>query len=223
MILDRLLIRQKVNLLVLFPMVLVVLLLVPQLIQRVHDARIHRQTAQTAEAARQVSGLVEDVQLARLLSVSYLDAKNQVSADDLMLQLQTVAATRAQVARCARAHRVARPGRRAGRGGRDQRHRRHRAPRRGLAARSAAADLRRGGARRLRLRGGEPHRRPAADPADHRRQRGRAVAGGPGRAAARGRGGEPGRRVPARGRQQPGARVPGRWRHPATCRRSAAR
>jgi signal transduction histidine kinase len=96
--LSRLLIREKLNLLVLLPLLMVLVLLVPLLASRIEEARLSRATTDAVNAARQVSGLVQEVQTARLLSVAYLDAKG-LPGNNLVVQMSTVGDTRARLLR----------------------------------------------------------------------------------------------------------------------------
>jgi signal transduction histidine kinase len=96
--LSRLLIREKLNLLVLLPLLMVLVLLVPLLASRIEVARQSRATTDAVNAARQVSGLVQDIQTARLLSVAYIDAKG-LPSNNLVVQMSTVSDTRARLLR----------------------------------------------------------------------------------------------------------------------------
>jgi signal transduction histidine kinase len=95
-ILDRLLIRQKLNLLIAIPLVSVALLIVPLLVGRVGQAQLAGDTATTAREVRQVGNLLDAVQRARLLAVGYLDA-GLVNADDVQLALAAVTDLRGQL------------------------------------------------------------------------------------------------------------------------------
>jgi signal transduction histidine kinase len=70
-ILDRLTVRERVNLLALFPLLLVVVMSVPLVAARLDDARTARETAQAATTAAQVSRLIELTQQLRILAVSF--------------------------------------------------------------------------------------------------------------------------------------------------------
>ncbi len=96
MILDRLLVREKLNLLVMIPLVMAVVLLVPLMLARITDAREHREVNTTAQTAQQVSDLVEQVQNARLLAIGYLDA-SLVSGDDVLMQYQSLQSAQMRV------------------------------------------------------------------------------------------------------------------------------
>jgi signal transduction histidine kinase len=98
MILDRLLVRHKLNLLVAVPLMMVALLAVPLVSGQVAGARQAGVTAEVADTARRVSALVEEVQRARLLTVAYLDA-GLVSVEALTVQFAAVADARAQLLR----------------------------------------------------------------------------------------------------------------------------
>ena len=96
MILDRLLVREKLNLLVMIPLVMVVLLLVPLMTTRVQQAQLARRTTVVAANARSVSSLLEQVQSARLLSVAYVDSP-LVSASTVLQQYEAVAEARSRI------------------------------------------------------------------------------------------------------------------------------
>ncbi|MCD0484113.1 nitrate- and nitrite sensing domain-containing protein [Streptacidiphilus sp. ASG 303] len=72
MLLSRLLVRQKLNLLVVIPLVAVVLLSFPFVTQRVQDVRTSSRTARLMLSARGVAQVVEELQREQLLLVSYL-------------------------------------------------------------------------------------------------------------------------------------------------------
>jgi signal transduction histidine kinase len=91
MILPRLGIRQKLGLLLLLPLLGVVLTLVPFASDRVGDARASHSTAEVARAARQLGGLVQDLQQERLLALAYLLAPSP-DATAFLSQAQTVTA-----------------------------------------------------------------------------------------------------------------------------------
>jgi signal transduction histidine kinase len=93
---NRLLVRHKLNLLVSIPLLMVALLMVPLLSARVTVARLAQTTAGLAETARRTSSLIEEIQGARLLSVSYLDGY-LVDAGALNLELARVSDGRAQL------------------------------------------------------------------------------------------------------------------------------
>ncbi len=89
MILGRLQVREKLNLLVVIPLVLVALLLVPLLTGRVGEARVSAHTSSVAAQARQLSVLVQELQQARLLAVARLRSAD-VEPNALIVQLQLV-------------------------------------------------------------------------------------------------------------------------------------
>jgi hypothetical protein len=99
--LGRLQIRDKLNLLVVIPLVLAALLLVPLLSSRFTEAQISARTASVADEARQLSALVEELQQARLLAVAHLRSP-AVDSNSLMVQLQLVQEQRVRVAQLAR-------------------------------------------------------------------------------------------------------------------------
>lgn len=96
MILDRLLVRQKLNLLVVIPVVLAVALLIPVTSAQVSSARMHTRAGTVAQTAQQVSDLIEQIQRARLLAVGYLDAE-LVPETVVLQQYQAVADAQTQV------------------------------------------------------------------------------------------------------------------------------
>ncbi|MEJ2579799.1 MAG: HAMP domain-containing protein, partial [Kineosporiaceae bacterium] len=96
MILDRLLVRQRITALAAIPVILAVALLIPVVGDRVSQARTHSRAATVARTAQQISGLVEQIQRARLLAVGYLDA-GLVPASTVLLQYQKVADAQAGI------------------------------------------------------------------------------------------------------------------------------
>lgn len=72
MLLDRLLVRDKLNLLVVLPLTAVVLTAVPFVAERVDDARDASAAAGAALDARRIGGLIQELQRERLVSVAYL-------------------------------------------------------------------------------------------------------------------------------------------------------
>jgi signal transduction histidine kinase len=86
--LTRLGIRQKLGLLLAIPLVAVVLVLVPFMLERIDDARSAGTTATTASAARQIGGLLESLQQERLLTVGYLSVP-ALDRSTLVAQSQT--------------------------------------------------------------------------------------------------------------------------------------
>ncbi|HEX2807535.1 MAG TPA: ATP-binding protein, partial [Kineosporiaceae bacterium] len=97
MILDRLTVREKVNLLALIPLLVAVLLLVPLVATRLDQARQASQAAQAARTAREVGALAEQMQQVRLLSVAYLSDRT-VTPNTLTVALQDVLEQRARLA-----------------------------------------------------------------------------------------------------------------------------
>jgi signal transduction histidine kinase len=95
-ILDRLLIRHKLNLLIAIPLVSIALLIVPLLVGRVGQAQLAGSTAITAGEVRRVGNLLDAVQRLRLLAVGYLDA-GLVPANDVELELAAVRDLRGQL------------------------------------------------------------------------------------------------------------------------------
>jgi signal transduction histidine kinase len=96
-ILDRLTVREKVNLLALIPLLVSVLLLVPLVATRLDQARQAAQAAGSAETARQVGALAEQMQQLRLLSVAYLSDRT-VAPNTLAVALQDVLEQRSRLA-----------------------------------------------------------------------------------------------------------------------------
>jgi signal transduction histidine kinase len=70
--LSRLRIRQKLGFLLVIPLVSVALVMAAFTLERVADARRFAATAETALAARDIGGLVQDLQQERLLTMGYL-------------------------------------------------------------------------------------------------------------------------------------------------------
>jgi signal transduction histidine kinase len=85
MIIDRLRVRGKLNLLLLFPLAAVVLVTVPFVVGQVQNARSARTTADAANNARQLGALVWELQRERLVTAAYLADR---SADDAAMVLQ---------------------------------------------------------------------------------------------------------------------------------------
>ena len=96
MILDRLTVREKVNLLALIPLLVSVLLLVPLVATRLDQARQAARAADLAETAREVGALAEQMQQVRLLSVAYIGDKT-VAPNALAVQLAEVQELRARL------------------------------------------------------------------------------------------------------------------------------
>jgi signal transduction histidine kinase len=96
-ILDRLTVREKVNLLALIPLLVAALLLVPLVAARLDQARQAAQAAQAAETAREVGALAEQMQQVRLLSVAYL-SDTTVAPNTLAVALQDVLEQRSRLA-----------------------------------------------------------------------------------------------------------------------------
>ncbi len=72
MILGRLGVRDKLNLLLLLPLTTIILMSVPFIADRVGDARAAAATASTARTAQQAGSLIQELQRERLLSLAYL-------------------------------------------------------------------------------------------------------------------------------------------------------
>jgi hypothetical protein len=70
--LSRLSIRQKLALLLVIPLTAVGLVMAGYAVERLNDARDHGTTARSAQAARNVGGLIDTLQQERLISVGYL-------------------------------------------------------------------------------------------------------------------------------------------------------
>ncbi len=95
--LARLEVREKLNLLVVIPLVMVTLLLVPWLANGINNARTSAATAQTATLARSTSALVTELQQSRLLAVAYLGSST-LSANAFVVQLEQANDARASLA-----------------------------------------------------------------------------------------------------------------------------
>jgi hypothetical protein len=91
MILDRLGVRGKLNLLLLLPLTAVVLVAVPFVAGQIGNARSASTTADAARHAREMGGLVWELQRERLLTAGYLANPN---ADRMPLLLQRRSAPR---------------------------------------------------------------------------------------------------------------------------------
>jgi len=90
MIIDRLRVRGKLNLLLLLPLAAVVLVTVPFVAGQIQNAQSSTATADSARNARQLGALVWELQRERLVTAGYLADPN---ADDaaMLLQQQVVA------------------------------------------------------------------------------------------------------------------------------------
>lgn len=97
MILDRLLVRDKISLLVVLPLVAVVVAMVPLLADRVNDARSAVGVADAARAARETGVLVQQLQRERLVAVAYV-VSPQGRSVELVQQAQDVEDAAADVA-----------------------------------------------------------------------------------------------------------------------------
>lgn len=95
--LGRLGIRQKLTLLLLFPLLAVLFALAPYTIERIGDARSAANTATTARAAREVGGLIQLLQHERLLALGYLAAPS-LDRSALVAQIQDAADAAARLA-----------------------------------------------------------------------------------------------------------------------------
>ena len=89
MILGRLRVGAKLNLLVVIPLLVVVLLYIPLLSGRLSAARTSATTEAVARTGRQIAILVEELQQARLLAVARKGSP-AVAPNDLVVQLQLV-------------------------------------------------------------------------------------------------------------------------------------
>ncbi len=89
MILDRLRVRGKLNLLLLLPLVAVVLVAVPFVAVQIDNARAAVATADAARKARLLGALVWELQRERLITAGYL-ASDSVDSVDLMLAQEAV-------------------------------------------------------------------------------------------------------------------------------------
>jgi signal transduction histidine kinase len=87
--LNRLLIRDRLNLLVLLPLSAVLVMTVPFVVDRVRDARKASTTAAVVTTARQLGGLIQELERERLLSVAYLTSPD-TRRNPLVSQAETV-------------------------------------------------------------------------------------------------------------------------------------
>src|SRR5262249_16727354 len=92
MIIGRLRVQGKLNLLLLLPLVAVALVAVPFVAGQVENARSSAATADAAHNARQLGGRVWELQADRLVTADYLADPNANDAD-MVLQQQVVADT----------------------------------------------------------------------------------------------------------------------------------
>ncbi|HZM81496.1 MAG TPA: nitrate- and nitrite sensing domain-containing protein [Candidatus Limnocylindrales bacterium] len=92
MIIDRLRVRGKLNLLLLLPMTAVVLVAVPFVGLQIQNATSAGTTAASANVARDLGALVWELQRERLITAGYLADRDATEAD-LMLQHHAVSAT----------------------------------------------------------------------------------------------------------------------------------
>src|SRR5688500_11215287 len=92
MIIDRLRVRGKLNLLLLLPMTAVMLVAVPFVGGQVQNATSAGTTAASANIARDLGALVWELQRERLLTAGYL-ADREATEAGLMLQHHAVSAT----------------------------------------------------------------------------------------------------------------------------------
>jgi signal transduction histidine kinase len=84
--LARLRIRQKLNLLVILPLIAVVLTTVPIVLDRAEATRTAMATARAAQEARELGGLIQDLQRERLLALGHL-ATGQLDRGALVAQV----------------------------------------------------------------------------------------------------------------------------------------
>ena len=89
MILDRLRVRGKLNLLLLLPLAAVVLVAVPFVAVQIDNARAAVATADAARKARLLGALVWELQRERLITAGYL-ASDSVDSVDLVLAQEAV-------------------------------------------------------------------------------------------------------------------------------------
>jgi signal transduction histidine kinase len=87
--LARLRIRQKLNLLLVLPLIAVVITTVPIVVERVDAAGASAATARAAVDAREVGGLIQDLQQERLLSLGFL-ATGKLDSGTLVAAVQAV-------------------------------------------------------------------------------------------------------------------------------------
>jgi signal transduction histidine kinase len=87
--LARLRIRQKLNLLLVLPLIAVIITTVPIVLERIDAAGAAAATARAAADAREVGGLIQDLQQERLLALGFL-ATGQVDPGTLVAQVQAV-------------------------------------------------------------------------------------------------------------------------------------
>src|SRR5437763_10829299 len=92
MIIDRLRVRGKLNLLLMLPLAAVVLVAVPFVAGQIENARSSTTTADAAHNARQLGALAWELQRERLLMADYL-ADPTADRTPLLLQQQQVADT----------------------------------------------------------------------------------------------------------------------------------
>ena len=97
MILTRLFVREKLNILVIIPLVVVLLTTVPFVADRLTVARNSAQLAKETHAATEVARLVQELQKERLLALEFLAAPAAPDRGPLVRQAQTVADVAAEV------------------------------------------------------------------------------------------------------------------------------
>jgi signal transduction histidine kinase len=95
--LNRLAVRERVNLLALVPLIVTIILAIPLIAMRLDHARAATETSQAATATVQTGRLIVLIQQARLLSLTYLSRPN-ASANDLEVKLRDVESERARLA-----------------------------------------------------------------------------------------------------------------------------
>lgn len=97
MILTRLFVREKLNILVIIPLVVVLVTTVPFVADRLSIAHSSTRLGAETEAATEVARLVKELQRERLLSLAFLAAPRDPDRGPLVRQAQTVSDTVAEV------------------------------------------------------------------------------------------------------------------------------
>jgi signal transduction histidine kinase len=94
--LARLRIRQKLNLLLVLPLVAVIITTIPIVIERVNAAGASVATAQAASEAREIGVLIQDLQQERLIALGFLST-GQIDAGTMLAQIEAVTDDNARV------------------------------------------------------------------------------------------------------------------------------